>query len=253
MCIKTKIGDFVDKSMPKKYYLRAYPAKQKKRKPFAIICPGGGYEWVCSYGEGKPIAKALNQLGYTAFVLRYHCKKRIQEVNPQEDIARAVRYIIKNADKYHVKTEGYSVWGFSAGGHLAASYGSKALGYRKYGLPKPAAIILSYPVITMGKYRHIESRDNLLGKNPSEAEIKLASIELQVDNEYPPTFIWNSRMDDCVKPINSEMMAESLKRAGIEYKYIEMEQGEHGCGLGIGTPCEGWFQEAVNFWEHMGA
>ena len=35
--------------------------------PFAVICPGGAYQVVCSYIEGTPIARRLNELGISAF------------------------------------------------------------------------------------------------------------------------------------------------------------------------------------------
>ena len=37
--------------------------------------------------------------------------------------------------------------------------------------PKPTAIILVYPVITMGEYTHKGSRDNLLGKRKFALEV----------------------------------------------------------------------------------
>lgn len=43
----------------------------KKDALFVVICPGGGYEVVCSMFEGFPVAAALNRMGYHAFAVQY--------------------------------------------------------------------------------------------------------------------------------------------------------------------------------------
>ena len=53
---------------------------------------------------------------------------------------------------------------FSAGAHLAGSFGIQNIGYGKYHLPKPGVMFLGYPVITMGEMAHAGSRENFLGK-----------------------------------------------------------------------------------------
>ena len=48
------------------FFLRGEPGK-----PFAVICPGGGFYYVGSLHEGFPLAMELNKSGYNAFVLKY--------------------------------------------------------------------------------------------------------------------------------------------------------------------------------------
>ena len=61
--------DYRIKSNTKLFY---FPADSgSKQRPFVMICAGGGYSSVCSLFEGFPMARRLNQLGYTAFVLNY--------------------------------------------------------------------------------------------------------------------------------------------------------------------------------------
>ena len=40
-----------------------------------ILCPGGAYRKVCSYIEGAPIARRLNELGISAYIVYYRVKK----------------------------------------------------------------------------------------------------------------------------------------------------------------------------------
>ena len=119
-----------------------------KRHPFAVICPGGGYTMVCSFIEGVPYARKLNEMGISAFIVYYRVKDQARFPAPQDDLAQAVRDIFAKADEYLLDTAHWSVWGSSAGGHLAASFGTANMGYSHYDLPKPEALILTYPVIS---------------------------------------------------------------------------------------------------------
>lgn len=117
-------------------------------------------------------------------------QKKARYPAPMEDLARALGDILNRAEELNLETDGYSIWGSSAGGHLAASFGTEAMGYAKYGLPKPGALVLCYPVVTMGEKTHLGSRNNLLGEAPEADMIALASVERQITPAYPPTFVW---------------------------------------------------------------
>lgn len=220
-----------------------------KKHPFALLCPGGGYQMVCSFIEGKPIAKLLNEKGISAFILYYHVKKKALYPAPMDDLARAVKEIHDRAAEYNVDTANYSVWGGSAGGHLAASFGTDNMGYRKYGLPKPGALVLSYPVISMSKeLSHASSHDFLLGKNADEKMVRFASVEQHVTADYPPTYIWCGDADDVVSPENTKRMVKALKDAGTPVEYDIFSGVGHGIGPGTGTSAQGWVDKAVEFW-----
>lgn len=231
------------------FYLEKYILRDGKKHPVAVICPGGGYHWVCSFIEGRPYAKKLNQMGYSAVVVHYRCGSKYSYPTPQDDLARAIRYIITKKEKWNLDMENYSLWGSSAGGHLASSFGTLAMGYKKYNLPKPKAIILSYPVITMGTKAHEGSRNFLLGKNQSLENIEFTSVEKQITSDYPPTFLWCGMMDGTVDPQNSQLLAESLENAKITYCFLPVEGVDHGVGIGKGLACEGWFEKAIDFWK----
>lgn len=231
------------------YYIEKYILRDGKTHPVAIICPGGGYHWVCSFSEGMPYARKLNQMGYTAFVVHYRCGTGKKYPIPQADLARAIGEILSHAKQWNLDMEGYSLWGSSAGGHLAASFGTDGMGYKKYGLPKPGALILSYPVVTMGEHAHVGSRNYLLGTDQSPVRIEFASIEKQLTSDYPPTFLWCGLSDGCVEPKNSYLMAEALADHKIPHQFLPILGVDHGVGIGEGLPCEGWFETAVRFWE----
>ena len=87
----------------------------KPGAPFAVICPGGGFSYVGSLHEGFPLAVALSQKGYNAFVLRYRVGGGLKAA---QDLAAAVSHIFEKAKILAVGVEGYSLWGGSAGGRM---------------------------------------------------------------------------------------------------------------------------------------
>ena len=220
-----------------------------KKHPFAVVCPGGGYQMVCSFIEGTPIARRLNEKGISVFIVYYRIRQKARYPHPQDDLARAVGEILRRAEEYGLETGNYSVWGASAGGHLAASFGTESMGYVKYGLPKPGAIVLSYPVITMEPaLTHMGSHDNLLGKQATRAQEIDASIDEQVTDAYPPCYVWCGDADDLVNPENSRRLAAALEKHAVSVCFTCFPGVGHGVGPGTGTAAEGWIDKAVDFW-----
>lgn len=243
-----RVQAFKDMTRKNTYALKEYVIKDGKKHPFAVICPGGGYSMVCSFVEGMPFAKKLNEMGYSAFVVYYRTREQARFPAPQDDLARAVKEIFDRAGEWNLDTNGYSVWGASAGGHLAASFGTESMGYVKYGLPKPAAMILTYPVVTMSELTHRETRANLLGAEPTDEQIRLTSVEQQVTENYPPTFLWCGDADRTVDPENSRMLETALREKGVPCLRRKYPGIDHGVGLGKGLCCESWIGDAVDFW-----
>ncbi len=227
------------------YVLTPYLINDNNIHPCAIICPGGGYKMICDSIEGKPIAEYLNSKGINAFVLRYAFRKRAHYPAPQDDLARAIKELIDNQDKWHIDISKLSLWGFSAGGHLCGTLGYE---YKKYNLPKPNTLVLVYPVVTLGKDTHQGTKKYLIGRNASQEEILDKSIYTHVTPDYPRTFMWCGEKDKSVSPINSEIMLRELEKNNVEHQFIKYENTGHGIGLGIGTPAEGWINNAIKFW-----
>lgn len=215
-----------------------------------IILPGGGYHDVCGFKEGFMIATVYNRMGFNAIVGWYSVDKTATFPQPMDDLSAMVKFMFDNSEKYNLSTENYSVLGFSAGGHLAASWGAKDYGFEHYKMKKPGCLVLCYPVVTMGEYAHTGSRDYLLGekRNDEEMRVKL-SIEKQVTPNYPRSFIWHCTGDNCVPFKNSEMLAKALEENNVKNLFRVYEGGDHGWGLAGETVCEGWIYEAIEYWQ----
>lgn len=215
-----------------------------------IICPGGGYSLVWSPGEGYPVAARLNEMGYHAFVVNYRTGPQAQAPGPMDDLAVSVRFILEHAGQFQADLSDYAVMGFSAGGHLAASFGTEALGWRHYGLPRPSTMILCYPVITMGPWSEPTSRSCLLGRHLDGPDfVRLYSVEEQVTSAYPSTYLWQCTEDAVVPIQNSRFLDRRLTALSIPHLYETYPGPDHGTGLADGTAAQGWLERAVAFWQ----
>lgn len=218
-----------------------------------IVCPGGGYAMKASH-EGEPIALWLNSIGISAFVLNYRVAP-YKHPYPLMDAQRAVRYVRYHADRWRIDPHHIGVLGFSAGGHLASTIGTHYdSGRADANDPvdrvscRPDAMVLCYPVITFGQYRHDGSMVNLIGSNSPDELRNSLSNELQVTPDTPPTFLWHTADDDVVPVENSLLFAEALSRCGVSFELHIYAHGQHGLGLALDDQHVGTWSQLCGQW-----
>lgn len=96
---------------------------------------------------------------------------------------------------------------------------------------KPNAVILSYPVITLGDCAHRGSFTALLGADASEEELEYMSLEKQVTEYMPPCFLWQTATDELVPVQKSFLFAQALQEKKIPYAFHVFSKGKHGLSL----------------------
>lgn len=219
---------------------------------WVLVIPGGGYQSVCNAFEGFPVAAELNAAGYDAFVLSYRVRMEHLMPRPFDDVARAVAYIHEHASELGVSYGApYAVIGFSAGGHLAAEWGTVNHGYRVYGQPAPAALVLCYPAIDVrlsaqgdaGSDRFVRS----LIDNRELSALDEFAVNLHMDEAYPPTYIWQCRDDEVVPFMNYEIMVSRLAELGIAYEARAFDRGGHALMRPHEEEADRWFELALPF------
>lgn len=207
-----------------------------KKRPVIIICPGGGYDHT-SDREGEIVALQFLAAGFHSAVLKYSCSPAHFPVAVIE-LGSLIKQLRENADKWQIDTDRIIVMGFSAGGHLTASYCSLWSGELISGvlscdkkMLRPDGQILCYPVITSGEYAHNGSFINLLGEDYDEMKGSL-SLEKTVNKDVPRTFVWHSYEDETVDVRNSLLYVNSLVNCGIRTEFHMFAKGAHGVSLG---------------------
>ena len=229
-----------------------------KRK-LVLLCPGGGYAHT-SDREAEAMALQFLAMGYHAAVLRYSVAPAKYPTALLE-VAKSMQIIREHAEEWHVDADKIVVEGCSAGGHLAASYCmfwrkpfiAEALGIAEKDAEtvlKPGGMMLCYPVITGGEFAHRGSFENLLGERESEL-VEEMSLEKQVSQDVPPTFIWHTFTDSAVPVENSLLLVAALRRENISTEFHMYPKGGHGLGLAnelTATPDGGAYEPDCSSW-----
>ena len=231
---------------PQIWYYPSQKSKSSKDKAAVLIIPGGGYEALWIDKEGVDVAKWLNGLGISAFVLKHRipywegeeCRSDVALADAQ----RAMRIIRKNSKKWEINSKKIGVLGFSAGGHLASTLSTHHdQGIRRSNLEiekfasRPDFSILIYPVVTMKQpYVHMGSRKSLIGNAPSNEIVEYFSNEIQVKADTPPAILIHSDNDLGVLVENSVNYYLALRKHKIPAALHVWEDGGHGYGLAKG-------------------
>lgn len=204
-------------------------------RPVMLILPGGGYHHI-GRRDAEPIALHFMIQGFNCFVLNYSVAPHTY---PQQllETAAALELICQNKEVWNLDPERIVLCGFSAGGHLAASYCTVRTRPEitvHFPHPRPIkAAILGYPVTTCrvdnyhgGTYR------NLLGMDtPTPEQLAPHCLESFVDPELtPPIFLWHTATDRSV-PVNGSLrFCQALSEKNIPFELHIFPVGRHGTG-----------------------
>lgn len=226
------------------YFINESPEMPTGPKPVVVVCPGGGYQFT-SDREAEPLALRLNAFGINAVVLRYSVAPAVFPAALLE-LAKVIQYVKTEGPKYGCDPSRIFTMGFSAGGHLAASYGTfwnrdfvlEALNASLDQDATPLTTedlrikgqILGYPVITSGPKAHHGSFQNLLA-DEYDAKKDSVSLENFVTKDTPATFIWNTQDDFLVPAENSILYVNALQAAGVPCEFHMYLSGPHGLSL----------------------
>lgn len=236
-------------------------APAKPNGTSVIICPGGGYGRLAIDHEGVDVAKAFNQLGITAFVLKYRLPNDSimvdKSTGPLQDAQEAIRTVRKQAIAWGLNPAKIGIMGFSAGGHLASTAATHFniladANTKDTTSVRPDFAILVYPVISFDdSITHKGSKTNLLGKNPTAAQIILYSNEWQVTKNSPPVFLVHTGDDASVPVENSIRYYQACIQNKVPAEMHLYPKGGHGFGLNNKTTTDKWFDRLINWLNTM--
>jgi len=233
------------------------PSRGNATGQAVVVCPGGSYSGLAYDWEGTDMAGWLNGRGIAAIVLSYRLPvdgdiAHEKWLVPLLDVQRAIRMTRAHAADWGIDPAKVGIMGFSAGGHLASTAGTRFdAGDPEAADPvdrfssRPAFMILVYPVISFATVAaHSGSRRNLLGENPPEELVQRYSNELQVTAETPPTFLVHAADDGAVPVQNSLLFYNALLAHKVPAELHVYPHGGHGFSFA--------FQKGgVQDWTHL--
>jgi len=214
------------------------PDPAKANGTAVIVAPGGGFRILSMGNEGWEVARALNEKGIAAFVLKYRLRPTTPdwaEFNngnplfapspaapgakppaspvalPLEDATAAFKLVRSRAKEWHVDPDRIGMMGFSAGAGttMAATLQSTE--------NKPAFI----------------------------APIYGSQAAVQVPPDAPPLFDVLAA-DDPLFAKNDYGLISAWKTAGRPVEFHLYQNGGHGFGLGNpGKTSTGWFPQFI--------
>ena len=209
---------------------------QNSKRPVALIVPGGSYLY-CSDRERLPIAFNFLSKGYQVFMLEYHVGDESDYPTPFIDLAKGLKYIKDNADEYALDINDITLVGFSAGGHLAGTFGALAtnkefqndMGMTEEEL-KVHQMILAYPAINL---KPIVDKINkhqafhVVGKLFTTYEM-IKDGKAQSHKDMPKAFVFHS-IDDNMVPVADVMdyVTDALSK-GCDIEFHLFNRGGHG-------------------------
>ena len=235
--------------------LTVYYARQPNGTA-VVVAPGGGYGNLAANHEGRQVANLLNAAGVTAFVLKYRLGPRYRHPVELGDAQRAIRFVRARAAEFGVLGDRIGMLGFSAGGHLTATAGTRFDAGRPDApdpidrvSSRPDFLVLAYPVISFDPaITHAGSVRNLLGEKPDPKLLEDLSADRQVTPQTPPAFLFHTDGDAGVVPENSVRFYLALRRAKVPAELHIFEKGPHGVGLAMNDPALGEWPALLTTW-----
>lgn len=202
--------------------MRYYPAKNGVAiKGAVLICPGGAFAFR-SPGEGAPVAAALSELGYQCFVVNYRLRPYTQQEGAL-DLARAVRYVRKNAQHYGIEEKNIAVAGFSAGGILC---GELLLNFK--GTTNGTALDSRYVPDELDNVSADASAVGHIYSFYGRLSVASTDVELFRRSNLPPAFFCYGTNDGFANQFAA--CATALQQAGVPVESLVLQGMPHGYG-----------------------
>ena len=222
------------------------PEKADGRLPVVVWIHGGA--WMAGNKDDCPAVPFVAE-GCAVASVNYRLSQHAVFPAQIEDCKAAIRWLRANADKYHLDPDRIGVWGASAGGHLVALLGTTA-GVKEWdrhggNLDQSSRVqcVLDWFGPTELATMNPEGTppDPAVGQligglaKENKEKARKASPLTYVDKNAAPFLIMHGDKDAIVPLRQSELLAEALKKAGVEVKLQVVKGNGHG-GPGFTSP-----------------
>lgn len=220
-------------------YVTSIPVKQGvKPKGAVVLMAGGAYQFRGNYTDSLPTAAALRAYGFQTFIVDY----RLRPYNQEEgalDVARAVRFIRKNADVYEINPEDIAVMGFSAGGIQAGEF------LMHYDDDVNGTILdNTYIPDELDEVRANASAAGMIYSFYGRLSVGNMDTDWLAGGNLPPTFYVYGTEDPFYSQFEEQY--EVIRNMGIQTGRIVLNEWPHGFGAD-----GGWVEDYANWLEEI--
>lgn len=220
-------------------YIVTFPVPEETEvKGAVLICAGGAFQYRSDQNEGTPVAQALSEAGFQSFVVNYRLRPYTQEEGAL-DLARAVRFVRKNAAVYGIDEKDIAVMGFSAGGILA---GEMLLNFD--GTVNGTALDAEYMPDELDAISADAAADGMIYSFYGRLSIASTDVEKFAASDLPPTYFCYGTRDPFVGEF--EECVEALQEAAVPVEVNVLDGRPHGYGY-----TEGWIPTYAEWLENI--
>jgi len=209
-----------------------------------LVVPGGGYR-AMSTVEGLPVADRLIDRGVSCAVLSY-------STAPSAHPVQLTEILVAIAELRERIPGPVAVMGFSAGGHLAGLAATArpdeiadAQQWTAARVRRPDLLVAGYPVVSFLRNPNIGTRLSLTAGDESIELARSLSVEVRVDPQTPPGFVWHAGDDAIVSVTHSLDLTAAMTAHGVPVELHVYPEGGHALGVADGWPAGGWIAACV--------
>ena len=207
--------------------------------PAILVIHGGGWRggskvhWVRH-------ARKIVRYGYVVVAINYRHAPKFKFPAQVHDVKHAIRFMKKNAEEYNIDPDRIGVYGYSAGGHLAAMLGTTDAddgmegdiveGFEEFDTRVRAIAVGGAPTEFTWLGKHSTALSYWLGagtlaNNPELFE--QASPTTYITEDDPPFYFYHGSLDFMVPVAAAKVMHDKLEAAGISSTFAEYENQGH--------------------------
>jgi triacylglycerol lipase len=193
--------------------------------PGIVMIHGGA--WIAGDKSYDAVhARKFAAQGYVVMVINYRLAPTHKHPAQIDDCFEAIRWLVSNSESYSVDSERIGVWGYSAGGHLAALVATNP----RSGIPRVKACVAGGAPCDL---RLIPDDSGLLagflgGTRRQIPEIyEAASPVHHVSEDDPPMFLFHGESDRLVPITFSQGMLKRLEDNRVDCEFLPLAKKSH--------------------------
>lgn len=207
------------------YMPTASDIEHQPRYPAILAIHGGA--WIAGDKRFDALhCRKMAEQGYVVMAINYRLAPKHKHPAQIDDCREALRWMNHHADEYHIDPEKIGVWGYSAGGHLAALLATD----RKAEDPSIRVCVAGGAPVDL---RMIPEDSRALAGFMGGTRRVLGDRYLQaspiqhVTQDDPPMMLYHGDADELVPISFASKMHEKLQQAGVACEYLVLPGRSH--------------------------